>query len=163
MGLVDRRANHRVSIDPRPGHSNAVTDILLEVDVERSVLDTFDAWTRFETMPRARRRHLVGDRGAVRVRSGVAPTFAPSAITVVEPHGDRSGDGYRGVVWIRRRDTTTSVVVLALDDAAQAECAATDLARFVEFVLVDGIDDSIRRLLTSADVSPPPERGIARP
>ena len=140
-----------------------MTDILLAVDVDRTVLDTFDAWTRFETMPRARRRHLVGDRTAVRVRSGAAPMYAPSAITEVEPHADRADAGYRGLVWIRRRSASTSALVLVPDDPAHAERAATDLARFVEFVLVDGIDDSITRLLTSVDVSPPPERGTSRP
>ncbi|MEZ5248973.1 MAG: hypothetical protein R2713_07105 [Ilumatobacteraceae bacterium] len=64
----------------------------------------------------------------------------------MEPHADRADAGYRGLVdppTQRRPPRSCSSRTIR-----RTPSAATDLARFVEFVLVDGIDDSI----TPADV-----------
>jgi hypothetical protein len=137
--------SHRIDRAP-------VARVLLEVAVDRSPLDTFDLWTRFEALPRLRRHGLVGDADAVRAveRTGDAdPTqFTPSALTVVD-----GPDGYTGIVWIRDAapaSGSSSRVVLGIDDPSATVDAARDLARFVEFVLVEGLDRELEAVLPCA-------------
>lgn len=109
--------------------------VVLQAVVDRPMLDTFDLWTRYEALPRLRRRHLVGDAAAVARSSGRPPRVAPSAITVVE-----GPDGYAATVWIRALDDSAAVVSLVVDDPARTEPASRDLARFVEFALVETME-----------------------
>ncbi len=109
--------------------------VVLQAIIDRSTLDTFDLWTRFEALPRLRRRDLLGDTAAVGRSSGTPPRVAPSAITAVE-----GADGYRAAMWIRPLDGSSSVVSLVTEDPDRSEHAARDLARFVEFALVDSME-----------------------
>ncbi|MFN8021269.1 MAG: hypothetical protein U0Q03_07055 [Acidimicrobiales bacterium] len=124
-----------------------MTCVLLAADVDRSALDTFDLWTRFETMPRPDRLDLVGDASAVRLHVvDAAPVLPPAAITTVDDSGDARG--YRAQVYLCPIDAGRCRVTLVLDPyAGPAARAAADLARFVEFVLAETLDEAIDRLL----------------
>ncbi len=114
---------------------------MLAVDVDRSVLDTFDLWTRFETLPRPARLDLVGDASAVRrLVVDELPELAPLAITTVDDGFDRTG--YRAQVHVRPLAPERCTVTLVLDGESgpRDDRAAADLARFVEFVLAQTLD-----------------------